>query len=141
SLPWMVTPASSGVVVSSTTSIPRAMVTFPPAAGTAPPAQVAGLDQLPLFAASCASALAERQAEASRESRNQELRITPPLKHMYCFYWVFQFRQENSTVILQKGWKGWPRPPGPASLLEAEPYLLALTLACMADGVIGCSGS
>src|SRR5690606_29521176 len=78
SLPWMVRPPSSGVLVSSTTSTFRPMVTCAPAAGTLPPAQMDASDQRPLLTASCATAPADRKAEASRERRNQALRMTPP---------------------------------------------------------------
>src|SRR5690606_35186605 len=72
----MVTPASAGVLTSRMTSLPLAMVTFSPAAGTLRSGQVAGSDQrlaaVPAFWA-CArlNRLPSRHAGNSETSRTE----------------------------------------------------------------------
>src|SRR4030095_8710627 len=51
SLPLTVTPASAGVLTSSTTSLPASMVTLSPATGTLRLGQVAASDHFVAFAA------------------------------------------------------------------------------------------
>jgi hypothetical protein len=72
SLPMIVMPFSDGGLTSSTTSLPAAMVTTSPCAGTAPPAQVDLADHFPLLVAvGSAWALVVMQQVASNETRSE----------------------------------------------------------------------
>src|SRR5688572_32302445 len=73
SLPSMVMPFRAGGLTSSSTVWPLAIVTLPPACGTAPPDQVDESDQLPLLTASWAVTPEVKLRAASAERMSVRL--------------------------------------------------------------------